>query len=98
MIRFQRTMRVRRGRQATKWAKELADYMNTAHGEPKLSLFSSRFGNVSTIHWVADFEDLAALNAWQQNVGDDAAYRELVKKSLDIVIDGSVEDLVLQSV
>ena len=98
MIRFQRTMRVRRGRRATEWAKELADYMNIAHGQPRLHLFSSRFGNVSTIYWVADFEDLAALEAWQQKVGADGAYRELVKKSFDIVIDGTVEDTILQSV
>ena len=98
MIRFQRTMRVRRGRQATRWAKELANYMETVHGKPSLQLFSSRFGNVSTLYWFADFEDLAALEAWQRKVGADASYRELVKKSFDIVIDGSVEDTVLESI
>ena len=98
MIRFQRTMRVRRGRHATRWAKELSDYMNTVHGQPRLQLFSSRFGNVSTIYWVADFEDLAALQAWQEKVGADAGYRELVKKSFDIVLDGTVEDAILHSI
>jgi len=98
MIRFQRTMRVRRGRHATLWALELSDYMNAAHGEPKLQLFSSRFGNVSTLMWVADFKSLAALEEWQKRVGADAGYRELVKKSFEIVIDGTVEDAVLQSV
>jgi hypothetical protein len=91
-------MRVRRGRHATQWAKELADYMNVAHGKPKLQLFTSRFGNVSTLYWMADFVDLSALEAWQQKVGADAAYRELVRKSFDIVIDGTVEDTVLQFV
>ncbi len=98
MIRFQRTMKVRRGRHATLWARELSDYMNIAHGEPKLQLFSSRFGNMSTLYWVADFKDLAALEKWQKKVGADAGYRELVKKSFEIVLDGTVEDAVLQSV
>jgi hypothetical protein len=91
-------MRVRRGRHATRWAKELALYMDTVHGKPPLQLFSSRFGNVSTLYWFADFDNLATLEAWQRKVGADAGYRELVKKSFDIVIDGSVKDTVLESV
>jgi hypothetical protein len=54
-------MRLKRGRHALKWAKELTEYMNAVHGKPSMELFRSRFGNVSTIYWIADFEDLAAL-------------------------------------
>lgn len=97
MIRFQRTMRVRRGRGAARWAKELLDYMNTTYKRPAIQLFKSRFGNISTLYWVADFNDLAALQVWQARVEADAGYRELVKKSFDIVIDGTVEDTILQS-
>lgn len=61
MIKFQRSMRLKRGRHALKWAKELTEYMNAVHGKPSMELFRSRFGNVSTIYWIADFEDLAAL-------------------------------------
>jgi hypothetical protein len=64
MIRFQRTMQVRRGRHAKRWAKELANYIDTIHGKPSLQLFSSRFGNMSNFYGFADFEDLAALEAW----------------------------------
>jgi hypothetical protein len=97
MIRFERTMRVRVGKHATNWAKEIANYLDTVHGNPQIRLFRSRFGNISTLHWIADFDDLAALEAWQRKVGADAGYRELIKKSFDIVIDGSVEDTVLES-
>jgi hypothetical protein len=98
MIRFQRSMQLKRGRHAMRWAKELTDYMNTAHGRPSLELFRSRFGNVSTVYWTADFKDLAALQAWQQRVGADPGYRELVIKSIDLVIDGTVKDRILESV
>ena len=97
MIRFQRSMRVRGGRHAKRWAKDLADSLGAVHGEPPVRLFRSRYGNVSTLHWIADFEDLAALEAWQRKVGADAAYRDLIGQSFDIVIDGSVEDTVLES-
>jgi hypothetical protein len=96
MIRLQRTMQFRRGNQAMKWARELTDYVNMTQGKPQIALFRSRFGNVSTVYWVGDFEDLAALDAWQQTVGADKRYRELVKKSFAFVIPGTVEDTILE--
>ena len=98
MIRFQRSMQLRRGRHSMRWAKELTDYMNITHGKPSLQLLKSRFCNVSTVYWVADFKDLAALEAWQHKVGADKGYRELVDKSLDIVIDGTIDDRILEFV
>jgi hypothetical protein len=89
-------MKVRRGKQSTKWAKELLDYTNAAH-EKTFQLFRSRFGNLSTIYWIADFEDLATLEAWQRKVGLDPSYRALIKKAFDTVIPGTVEDTILES-
>ncbi len=91
-------MKLRRGKKAVQWAKELTDYMKAVHGTTSLQLFKARFGNVSAIVWVADFQDLPALEAWQLKVGADKGYRELVKKSFDFVIDGSVEDTILEAV
>src|SRR5512139_2727855 len=98
MIRFQRSMQLKRGKHGMRWAKELTDYINTAHGKPSFQFLRSRFGNVSTVYWTADFRDLAALEAWQQKIGADAGYRELVNKSSDIVVDGSINDVVLEFV
>jgi hypothetical protein len=98
MIRLQRTMQVRRGSHAMKWACELTDYVNTTYGKPQMALFKTRFGNMSTILWVGDFDDLASLEAWQKQVGADKSYRELVKKSFAFVIPGSVEDAILEAV
>jgi hypothetical protein len=98
MIRYQRSMQLKRGRHALRWAKELTDYMNTSLGGPALELFRSRFSNVSTLYWIADFKDLAALQTWQRKVGTDPGYRELTNRSLDIVVDGSINDTVLESV
>ena len=98
MIRLQRTMKVKRGNHALVWAKELFDYMTTTQGKPTIHLFKSRFGNVSTLYWMIDFKDLAALEVWQHKLGSDAGYLELVKNSLDIIIEGTVEDTILESV
>jgi hypothetical protein len=98
MIRLQRTMKVKRGKHAMKWAKELFDYMTTTHGKPTIHLFRSRFGNVSTLYWTVDFKDIDSLLTWQQKIGADAGYLELVKNSLDIIMEGTIEDTILESI
>jgi hypothetical protein len=98
MIRLQRTMQLRRGYQAVKWARELTDYVNTTYQKPQFTVFRARFGNLSTVCWVGDFDDLPTLAEWQQKVGADRSYRELVKKSFAFVIPGTVEDTILESV
>jgi hypothetical protein len=94
-------MQLKRGKHGMRWAKELTDYINTVHavhGKPSFQFLRSRFGNVSTVYWAADFKDLASLEAWQQKIGADAGYRELVNKSSDVVVDGSINDIVLEFV
>jgi hypothetical protein len=98
MTRLQRTMKVKRGKHAMTWARELLDYMTTTHGKPTIHLFRLRFGNVSTLYWTIDFKDLAALEAWQHKLGADAGYLQLAKNSLDLIIAGTVEDTILESV
>ena len=98
MIRLQRTMKVKRGKHAMTWARELFDYMTTTHGKPTIHLFRSRFGSVSTLYWTIDFKDLAALETWQRKLGADAGYLQLAKNSLDLIIEGTVEDTILESV
>lgn len=97
MVRFQRTTKVKRGKESTKWAKELVDYTNTVFGQPVVQLFRARFGNVDTMYWVADFDSLATLEEWQKKLGADPGYRALTKKASDIVIDGTIGDTILES-
>ncbi|MBP1748991.1 MAG: hypothetical protein H6Q52_1530 [Deltaproteobacteria bacterium] len=98
MIRLQRTMKVKRGKHAMTWAKEIFDYLTTTHSKPAIHLFTSRFGNVSTLYWTIDFKDLATLETWQHKLRTDAGYLKLAKNSLDLIIEGTVEDTVLKSV
>ena len=91
-------MKVKRGKHALTWAKELLDYMTTTHSRPTIHLFTSRFGNVSTLYWTIDFKDLATLETWQHKLGADAGYIQLAKSASDVIIEGTVEDTILESV
>ena len=100
MIRFQRTAGVSRGKgaEATQWAKEVTEYVNTHFPELPLLVFEPRFGALNTIHWIADLEDLASLDRWQEQLGADEGYLELLSKSTDLFIAGSIVDTVLTSI
>ena len=95
MIRFLRSAQFTRGKGAVQWAKETTDYVNAQNPEISLQVFTARFGDVNKIYWMADFEDFAALERWQAQVGSDAGYRELRRKSTDTLIEGSIFDTVM---
>ena len=89
MIRFMRSAQFKRGKGAFQWARETSDYINVQHPETTVQVFTARFGAVNTIYWMADFENLAALEHWQTQVASDEGYRELRKKSMDTLMEGS---------
>ena len=100
VIRWQRSIRHRHGKwsAAVQWTKEAAQYLNTLCPETQVQVFTMRFGALDTIHSIADFEDLAALDRWQKRLWSSEGYRELVIKSPnDLFIEGSVIDTVLES-
>lgn len=97
MIRFQRSIRSVRGRnlEAIEWAKEVAEYVNGKQPNYKVQAFSTRFGDLGTLVWQVDLEDLAALDTYQQAIGADQGYWELIKKGAELFIEGTTYDSVL---
>ena len=96
MIRFQRSIRSARGRnlEAIEWAKEIAEYVNSKQPNYKVQAFSTRFGELGTLVWQVDLEDLAALDTFQQAIGADQGYWDLIKKGNDLFIEGTTYDSV----
>ena len=94
MIRFQRSIQVAGGKnlEAVQWAKEVTDYLNSKQSNFKAQAFSSRFGEVNEMVWQIDFEDLAALDKYQQFFNTDQGYWEMVKKADGLFIEGTTYD------
>ena len=99
MIRFQRSIRTARGKglEATQWAKEITEYINGQRPDAKLQVFSPRFGDINSILWQVDLDDLAALDQYQQFLNTNEGYWALIQKSYDLFMEGSVDDTVLES-
>jgi hypothetical protein len=98
MIRFQRSAQtIKLFPEAVAWAKGVAEFVNSKNPDVKLEVFTSRFGPVTTIYWMADLEDLAALDRWQTTIMPDGEYWKKVADAYDVLAPGSIVDTVMMS-
>jgi hypothetical protein len=99
MIRFQRSAQTRKlTPEVVPWAKQVAEYINSKYPEGKLEVFTQRFGLVNTVYWIADFNDLAALDSWQSKIIADADYWKTIANAFDVLIEATIVDTVMASV
>jgi hypothetical protein len=100
MIRFQRTA-IASGvniLKAVQWSKEVTEFINKKHPQGKLQVFTGRFAPYGTIYWSADFDDLAALDSWQQAITADQEYWALLSKADGLFVEGRGLDVVMTPV
>jgi hypothetical protein len=60
--------------------------------------FTELFGDMATIHWCVDYEDLAALENIHSKLMADQEYWAIVNKGTDCYIDGSFQDRLIGSI
>lgn len=99
MFRFHRTARISRGKllEAPQWAKEVAEYITSKYSPVSVQAYSEVFGNVGTVHWYADYEDLATLERINAQLLTDQGYLAMLNKAADLFIEGSIHDTLIQS-
>jgi len=75
MVRWTRSGRIAPGKdqQAIQWAKELTDWANKKYGG-HLSVYMDCFGELGTLRWFADFENLAAVEKRLQELMADQEF------------------------
>ena len=99
MFRFHRIARVGRGnfQAAIQFAKEVAEHINTRYPPVSVQTFLELFGDYGTIHWYADYEDLASIEKFNAQLLMDQEYWAILNKATDLFIEGSVRDTLIQS-
>ena len=102
MIRFQRTARISRGKllEAFQWAKEVSEYLGNKYPQIlTIGAYQEIFGDVSAIHWFADYKDLATLESANTQLQSDEGYWARIGKANEagLFIEGSVHDKLVQS-
>ena len=84
---------------ADTWAKEIVEYVNSLDLPVSVQFMRERFGDRTKIYWIiSGYEDHAALDSLQKKLASDEGYMERVKKTPPVFVEGSLHDLVLETV
>ena len=99
MIRWMRTAQVAQGKQmrAMLFTKEMAEYAAKYDGVSACTACMDAFGQMMTVRWMIDYEDLASLEKVTAQVMADQEYWKRIEKNGDLFVQGSVQDVVMRS-
>ena len=100
MFRFQRSGRTKNGKllEGVRFAKEVAEYINTKYGPGLIHVYTEAFGELNTIYWYADYENLATIESINMQLLADQGYWAIVNKGTEWFIEGSFHDTLMSSV
>lgn len=86
MIKWTRSIKARDGKfhEALDWAKEIAEHVNSLGPAHPVQVYVPKFGDLNSIIWAWDFEDLAAMEAFQKKYEADEGFQERLKQSSEL--------------
>ena len=99
MIRWTRSVRILSGKympQATQWAKEMAQFVEKKH-KIQVSVYMDFFGEIGTIRWFCDYENLATMEKIMNQLNTDQEYWQRVSQASEFITQNSVHDTVMRS-
>ncbi len=99
MVRWMRSARIAPGKfiETIGFATEIVEYLKKFEGLPPVQVFTVFFGDMTTIRWIVDYEDLASLEKVTTQMIADQEYIEKVNSSADLFIPGTLKDVVMRS-
>jgi hypothetical protein len=100
MIRWTRSAKISSGKympRAMQWAKEVAEFVSKKHNI-QVSVYVDSFGEIGTIRWFCDYEDLGAMEKVGNQLNTDQEYWKRVSEASDFIMLGSVYDTVMQAI
>jgi len=100
MFRFQRSGRAKNGKvlEAIKWAKEIAEYINSKYSQASFQVYIQVFGDIHAVYWCMDYKDLATYESIRAQLLSDEGYWAFVGKGMEWFIEGSFQDTLLSLV
>ncbi len=102
MVRWMRSARVKNGAkfiEAVTWAKQVAAFAEKKYNTPKVNVYMDVVGQIGTIRWIIDYDDLAEFEKVQAQVLGDPEYFAKLKQaeSKELFIEGQLEDVMMRS-
>jgi antibiotic biosynthesis monooxygenase (ABM) superfamily enzyme len=99
MYRLVRTVRIKvdKAAQAYRWAKEGVDLITKKTPGHDVEANIEVYGTHQTIHWTATFADLGDLQAWEAKLEADSEYMAWGGRRAEFMVEGSMHDILMQS-
>ncbi len=97
MYRFVRSVRVQPGRQveALAWAKAIAEHFGRHYGKD-LRVLMEVFGEVGSLYWVSDHDDLAAIEQLMGQLAQDQEWIAIANRGNELIVGGTLHDRLLR--
>jgi uncharacterized alpha/beta hydrolase family protein len=103
MVRWMRSARIKNGGkfvEAVTWAKDVAAFAEKKYNTPKVNVYVDAVGQVGTIRWIIDYEDLTEFEKVQAQGLRDPEYFAKLKEaeSKALFVEGQMEDVMMRPV
>jgi hypothetical protein len=100
MVRWMRTAQIAIGKAmpAIGWSKEIAEFVKKYEGVSSVDVFLDIFGELGTIRWIVDYEDLATLEKVEKQIMEDQEYWQRLEKTKEFFVESKAHDIILRSI
>jgi hypothetical protein len=99
MFRLQTSGRARNDKvdEAKRFAREIAEYVNTKYPPVSVQVYSEVFENSSNIYWYSDYKDLATIQNFRAQLRSDQGYWARVFEGMDYFIGRNFRETLMGS-
>jgi hypothetical protein len=79
------------------FATEISEFSKKYEGAGNVGIYLDSFGEIGTIRWFVDYENLASLEKVMHQIYADPDWFKKINEAKDLFIEGSFHDVVMRS-
>ncbi len=79
-------------------AKEITEYFDKKYPSLSGRLYLEKSNEVTTVHWFADYQDLASFRRINTELGSDEEFRAIWRKIISFIVEGTIQQTLLTPV
>ena len=75
--------------------KEITEYFDKKYPSLSGRLYLEKSNEVTTVHWFADYQDLASFRRINTELGSDEEFRAIWRKIISFIVEGTIQQTLL---
>ncbi len=100
MIKWTRSLRIASAKhfpQAVQWSKDIAEFVSKKYNI-QVTVYMDIVGEIGMVRWFCDYPDLGAMERVLNQLNTDQEYWQKVIQASDLIMQGSVYDVVMRAI